>query len=294
MGVLREIPYITGFPVKPSAVSILGVVTFTDGTNDITPNQSQCEAYGYTYDKATGTCSTFRYNTNLERNISNVNNTIRGSQNTTETGTNNTFIMGESNIVKGFSRNNLIVGSDNEISNGINNATILANNGKATTQAEFAIGGGVGSVSDSTDAATFISRRKTSVIELSGVTIDNTATNLTVQGGDSFINVEANSIIGYDIYITRLELGGTSGTAGNYSYRNIRGAVKIDNSRTMSFIVGISRNIAKIGVNGTCIMADSTTGGVPSISVNVTDRNSVNNLWSASVTIHEVVSTTTF
>ena len=41
-------------------------------------------------------------------------------------------------------------------------------------------------------------------------------------------------------------------------------------------------------------MADSTTGGVPSISVNVTDRNSVNNLWSASVTIHEVVSTTTF
>ena len=62
----------------------------------------------------------------------------------------------------------------------------------------------------------------------------------------------------------------------------------------MSFVVGISRNIAKIGVNGTCIMADSTTGGVPSISVNVTDRNNVHNLWSASVTIHEVVSTTTF
>ena len=41
-------------------------------------------------------------------------------------------------------------------------------------------------------------------------------------------------------------------------------------------------------------MADSTTGGVPSISVNVTDRNNVNNLWSASVTLHEVVSTTTF
>ena len=291
---MATIPYITGFVVKPKSVSALGVVTFTDGTNDITPNQLQCEAYGYTYDKASGTCSAFRFNTNLNRNISNVNNTIRGSQNTTETGTNNTFIMGESNTVRSMSRNNLIVGSDNEISNGINNATILANNGKATTQAEVAIGGGAGSLSDSTDAATFVSRRKTSVIELSGVTIDNTATNLTVQGGDSFINVEANSIIGYDIYITRLELGGSAGTAGNYSYRNIRGAVHIDNSRTMSFVVGISRNIAKIGVNGTCIMADSTESGVPSISVNVTDRNNVHNLWTASVTIHEVVSTTTF
>ena len=283
----RGIPYITGFPVKPKSISALGIVTFTDGTNDITPNQSQC-------DKATGTCKAFKINTNLGANTSNTKNTIRGNQNTTETGVNNTQIMGENNIVRSMSRNNIIVGSDNEISSGINNATILANNGKATTQAEFAIGGGVGSVSDSTDAATYVSRRKTSVIELSGVTIDNTATNLTVQGGDSFINVEANSIIGYDIYITRLELGGTSGTAGNYSYRNIRGAVKIDNSRTMSFVVGISRNIAKIGVNGTCIMADSTTGGVPSISVNVTDRNNVHNLWSASVTIHEVVSTTTF
>ena len=128
-----------------------------------------------------------------------------------------------------------------------------------------------------------------------GVTTDNTATNLTVQGdGKSFINVEANSIIGYDIYITRLELGGSAGTAGNYSYRNIRGAVHIDNSLTMSFVVGFNRNIAKIGINATCIMADSTTGGVPSISVNVADRNNVHNLWSASVTLHEVVSTTTF
>ena len=288
------IPYITGFPVKPTSISLLGEVTFTDGTNDITPNQSQCEAYGYTYNKATGTCNAFRYNTNLNTNISNTNNTIRGNQNTTETGVNNTQIMGESNTAKGLSRNNLIVGSLNEIASGINNSIISGINGKATTQAEVAIGGGKGSLSDSTDAVTLVSRRKTSTIELAGVTIDNTATNLTVQGGDSFINVEANSVIGYDIFITRFELGGSSGTAGNYSYRNIRGAVHIDNSLTMSFVVGFSRNIAKIGVNGTCVMADSTTGGVPSISVNVTDRNNVHNLWSASVTLHEVVSATTF
>ena len=265
---------------------------FTDGTYDIRPNQVQCETYGYTYDTATGTCRVFNHSTTLQSNFANESNMIKGQYNTTTLGTNNTFIMGESNTISGDSRNNLIVGDLNEISNGLNNSTVLGVNAKTSAQAEFAIGGGLGSLSDSTDAATFVSRRKTSVIELSGVTIDNTATNLTVQGGDSFINVENNSIIGYDIYITRLELGGSSGTAGNYSYRNIRGAVKINQVGVMSFIVGFSRNIAKVGQNGTCIMADSTTGGVASISVNVTDRNNVQNLWSASVTLHEVVTTT--
>jgi len=55
--------------IKPSQVSALGVVTFTDGTNTITPNQLQCEAYGYTYNRATGTCSIFRYNTNLNKSF---------------------------------------------------------------------------------------------------------------------------------------------------------------------------------------------------------------------------------
>ena len=291
----RGIPYITGLSVKPTSTNNLGDVTFTDGTNDVTPNQSQCEAYGYTYDLATGTCRAFKHSTILQPNIINESNIIKGQQNTTVMGGTNTQIMGQSNKVNGDSRNNLIVGTNNEISNGISNVTILGINGKATTEGEVVIGGGKGTVTDGSDIATFVSRRKTSTIELVGVTTDNTATNLTVQGdGKSFINVEANSIIGYDIYITRLELGGSAGTAGNYSYRNIRGAVHIDNSLTMSFVVGFNRNIAKIGINATCIMADSTTGGVPSISVNVADRNNVHNLWSASVTLHEVVSTTTF
>tara|TARA_R110000824_G_scaffold89013_6_gene218545 strand:- start:2086 stop:2964 length:879 start_codon:yes stop_codon:yes gene_type:complete len=292
---MATIPYITGFNVKPSSISGIGIVTFTDGTNDITPNQLECEAYGYTYDRNTGTCSTLTFNTNLGRNIGNINNTIKGGNNNTETGTDNNLIIGESNTIKSTSRNNLVVGTDNEIASGINNTTVLGLNGKATTQAEFAIGGGIESIADSTDATTLISKRKRSVIELAGVTIDNTATNLTVSGdGSSFISVEPNSIIGYDIYITRLELGGTAGTAGNYSYRNIRGAVKIDNSRTMSFIVGFNRNIAKVGINATCVMAESTVGSDLSISVQVTDRNNVTNLWSASVTLHEVISTTTF
>ena len=43
---------IAGFTIVPASISNLGVVTFTDdGTNNIAPNQRQCEAYGYRYDE---------------------------------------------------------------------------------------------------------------------------------------------------------------------------------------------------------------------------------------------------
>ena len=59
----------------------------------------------------------------------------------------------------------------------------------------------------------------------------------------------------------------------------------------MAFIVGFTRNIGKIGVNGTAVMVDSTTGSVDSITVQVTDRNNVTNIWSATVYLHELIST---
>ena len=97
MSRVPTISYLTGFDVKPLFTSSLGVVIFTDGTNPITPNQLQCEAYGYTYDKASGTCSIFRFNTNLNRSFSNESNKLQGAGNATETGTTNTYIIGEKN-----------------------------------------------------------------------------------------------------------------------------------------------------------------------------------------------------
>ena len=141
MSKVPTIPYLSGFDVKPSSTSVLGVVTFTDGTNDITPNQLQCEAYGYTYNKADGTCSTFRYNTNLNRSFSNESNKVQGTGNTTETGTNNTYIIGENNTVKGLSRNNIIVGNNNEIANGVNNANVYGTLGEATADNSIVLGG---------------------------------------------------------------------------------------------------------------------------------------------------------
>tara|TARA_R100001129_G_scaffold182838_1_gene164054 strand:- start:1314 stop:2201 length:888 start_codon:yes stop_codon:yes gene_type:complete len=286
-----------GLVLKPDSISDLGNVTFTDGTlTGLFADQKTCEAYGYKYNLATGTCSAFTTNFNIVGSVTERNKINLGTNNEIPANAQNNLVVGTNNLQDSFNNNTFILGNEHEIEATIKNASILGGS-RATVnrQSEVAIGGGVKSISDSTNAVTFNSRRKTSTLELSCVTIDNTATNMTIQGdGESFINVENNSIIGYDIYVTRLELGGSSGVVGNYSYRNIRGAVKIDNSGTMSFVVGFSRNIAKIGQNGTCIMADSTIGGVPSISVNVQDRNNVYNLWSASVTLHEVISETTF
>jgi hypothetical protein len=141
MSTVPTISYLTGFDVKPYSTSSLGVVTFTDGRNVITPNQLQCEAYGYTYDKASGTCSIFRFNTNLNRSFSNESNKLQGAGNTTETGTINTYIIGENNTVKGLSRNNIIVGNQNEIANNVNNANVYGTLGEATADNSIVLGG---------------------------------------------------------------------------------------------------------------------------------------------------------
>ena len=125
--------YLTGYTLKPSQISLIGEVLFTDGRDDdLRANQLTCEAYGYTYDSATGTCRAFRFNTNLDRNISNINNKNNGAGNTTQLGSNTIQINGTRNTTRGFNNNCLINGSSNEIANSVDNATVLGALGEAT------------------------------------------------------------------------------------------------------------------------------------------------------------------
>lgn len=284
--------FLTGYTIKPFNITVAGDVLFTDGTNtDITPNQLQCEAYGYTYDRATGTCRAYRFNTNIERTLSNINNKNNGAGNTTELGSNTIQINGSSNTTRGLNNNCFINGSANEIANGVNNATVLGEGGTANRDGSLVIGGGA-EVINTADTSTNCSR-KVSTVNLAGTTTDNTPTKLTVNGlgGTNYINVNLNSIVGFEMYITRLEVAGTAATLGNYSYKNIKGVVRVGETSGMAFIVGYTRNIGKIGVNGTTVMVDSTTGGIDSISIQVTDRTNVTNIWSATVTLHELIAT---
>jgi hypothetical protein len=210
MSKVPTIPYLSGFDVKPSSTSVLGVVTFTDGTNDITPNQLQCEAYGYTYDKASGTCSTFRYNTNLNRSFSNESNKVQGANNTTETGTNNTLIIGQNNTVKGLSRNNIIVGNQNEIANGVSNASVYGTFGEATADNSIVLGGNSGSDT--------LGKRQAIQLIYGTQTTDGIVVDSYLNGiSGSYFVVPENTAIMFEADILAVRVGGTgSGAVGDF------------------------------------------------------------------------------
>ena len=205
-----SIPYISGYAVKPLSISGLGVVTFTDGTNEVTPNQLQCEAYGYTYNNALGTCSIFTYSTNLNTNVANENNKTYGAGNSTETGTNNSLVMGENNTVKGFSRNNIIIGSNNEIANGVNNANVFGTFGEATADNSIVLGG---------NAGTDILGKRQAIQLIYGVkTTDGTVVDSYLNGiTGSYFVVPENTAIMFEADILALRVGGTTaGTIGDF------------------------------------------------------------------------------
>ena len=221
------IPYLSGFTVKPASISLIGVVTFTNGTKEITPNQLQCEAYGYTYNKAEGTCTTFRYNTNLNRNVANENNRTYGSGNSTQTGTNNTIVMGENNTVRGFSRNSIITGNQNEIDNGVNNANVSGTLGEVTATNSTVLGGNAG-----TDA---LGERQAIQLMYGTQTTDGTVVDsyLNNTSGSYFV-VPENTAIMFEADILAVRVGGTgSGAVGDFKTW-IETGVVINKSGTLS------------------------------------------------------------
>ena len=240
MSRVTTIPYLTGFDVKPLSTSEIGIVTFTDGRNDIIPNQVQCEAYGYTYDKASGTCSIFRFNTNLNRSFSNESNKIQGANNTTETGTNNTQIIGENNTVKGLSRNNIVVGNQNEIANGVNNAFVYGTLGEATADNSIVLGGNA-----STD--NLAERQSIHLIygtqTTAGGTVDSYLNNIT----DNYFTIPANTAMYFHADVLAVRVGGTgTGSTGDFASFVERGVV-INKSGTLS----VSRERDAIKSSGT-------------------------------------------
>jgi hypothetical protein len=234
------IPYLTGFNVKPLSTSVTGVVTFTDGRNAVIPNQLQCEAYGYTYDNASGTCSIFRFNTSLIRSFNNETNKLQGTGNTTETGTTNTYVIGENNTVKGLSRNNIVVGNNNEIANGVNNANVYGTLGEATADNSIVLGGNV--------ASDLLGERQSIQVIYGTQTTNGTNTVSYLNNTtDKLLAVPENSAMYFHADVIALRVGGTgTGNLGDYASWVERGVI-INESGTLS----ISRERDAIKSNGT-------------------------------------------
>tara|TARA_R100000544_G_C2219907_1_gene56850 strand:+ start:299 stop:1153 length:855 start_codon:yes stop_codon:yes gene_type:complete len=232
--------FLTGFNVKPSSISPIGTVTFTDGTNDLTPNQIQCEAYGYKYNKVTRTCSAFKYSTNLDRNISNTNNKINGAGNTTLPNTNNTYIIGQKNTVRGDSTNNIVVGTQNEIANGVSNANVYGTLGEATADNSIVLGGNV--------AADLLGERQ-SIQVIYGVQTTNGTNTVSYLNNttDQLLAVPENAAMYFHADVIAVRVGGTgTGNLGDYASFVERGVI-INESGTLS----VNRERDAIKSNGT-------------------------------------------
>jgi hypothetical protein len=207
--------YLTGYTIKPFRTTAVGVVIFTDGTNNyIRANQQQCQAYGYTYDRATGTCRAFRPNTNFQRNINNINNKINGAKNTIGTGGKNVHINGTNNFSQGLNNNCFINGNANTIANGVSNAVVVGNNGTAIRDGEFVVG------STNTNNSTFF---------LTGRTTDAVSTSLFVDGNTDVetIEREENTVYSFVIDIIGYRTGGASGSGaiGDRKFLKVEGIV---------------------------------------------------------------------
>ena len=274
--------YKKGYKIKPKFTNVDGTVIFTDGTNEVQPNQKACEAYGYKYDVDSGTCYAFQ-NTRLDKKFSADTSIIKGSRNVLEGGVNNTLILGNNNTLEGNNSNCSVSGQGHTVKNGINNGTVVGSYGKILRQGEFVQGGG---------GSSKVNEPQRSVIQLTCNTTDNTTTNMKVNGiTDAFINLQNNSILGLEIFLTRLEIGGSSGTAGLFSYRHIQAVVRVEDDFTTTIITKKNISIGKDGVNGTSNVVDISTG---TMSVAVSDRNNVNNIWNATVYLHETQTNITF
>jgi hypothetical protein len=285
--------------IKPHEIDETGIVTFTDGTNTgLHATQEICEAYGYTYDNRSGTCTlNQQFQASLGRAFNKQTNKVMGTSNVVETGVSNGLLNGDFNKVGGRSRNPFITGTENEINANVQNAAVFGVNGTAKSQSEFVIGGGLntGQAYDCTatvggTAGTLYTDRQTSIMKLSGVTCSDVAVNLSINGDNrNFINVRNNCIIAYEVHLIRLELIGSL-LPGDYTYMRGNGSVHIDDAYDMTFTTLTLTSLSKGGDYGSAEMIDNSAGDVKSMSLQVTDRLDIINQWSATIYLHEVVS----
>ena len=294
----------TGIPIKPLRTGADGIVVFTDGTNEVIPNQLQCEAYGYKYDTTSDSCIAFTPNLKLPINASNMNNFIKGTNNNTELGTNNTFIgtfccdaadtaanvtavghniafiMGENNRIRGLSRNNIVIGSSNEISNGVNNATVLGNYGLAQRDGEVVIGGGAFEGSKAGSG-------QSSIITLSGTTTDATQTNLKVNNSASNTIIargSTSSFQGFEANVIGVRTGGSagSGAVNDRIFLRLIGLVFLKDLQG-----GTARTQAASGTT-TGWTSAMTFSGTNDMHLSVTGVADMNISWSATLRLYEI------
>ena len=266
------------FNIKPKEVKQTGEVIFTDGTNDVQPNQIACEAYGYKYDIQKGICISYIKNNNLESRLFNEANKKQGDSNALRNGVQNTIITGQNNEAIGNNTNCLIVGNNNKIQNDNNNSLVTGKMGKVTHDSEFCIGGG----GFNSEAGLL----QYSVLQVSGKTTSTSDVDLYIEGDDARANeilLPANSVTTYEIWLSGLVTGGSSGTPGNYETYEYHGTIRTANNGTLTHNAKISRLLGRTGSLGTQTIDTSTAY---TLKIQIAGQSNVNCSWHAVVKLH--------
>lgn len=213
--------------IKPAYISPTGIVTFQDSAgNYIPPNQSQCEAYGYTYNKDKGTCEAFNY---FPHEIYKDETSIKvGQDNYTGIGTDNALISGTNNHIEGFSTNSFIIGESNLLNRAVNNSSITGTLGNATAQNSIVLGGN--SLADTTG------KRQLTFCMYGGQTTGSgtLSSYLNSVSGEYYV-VPENAAIYFQADVLAVRIGGSSGSGavGDFGSWIERGVV-INKSGTLS------------------------------------------------------------
>lgn len=265
-----------GFKIKPKYIASTGDVIFTDGTNDVIPNQLSCESYGYVYNETTGTCTAFKYNTKINNTSDNVHNIVKGNLNTTNKGTENSFLLGANNTSRGNNLNVLVSGKNNLVDNGLNDSSIIGGSfAQSKNQGEVVIGGGGFNEE--------LAMSQMSFVQQSGNTTDNTETALLTQYlPTTYIQKVPNCVFGFQAHVIGVNTGIGDGSAGDYGYFKLTGGVKFTNGLASYYHVDVHAVVphGHSGLNLTGTMKDVTA---TSFGVHVTGLAETYIQWTASI-----------
>ena len=221
-------PFRANVSAKPLSIDTLGTVTFVDRLdNEVTPNESLCNAYGYKFDRGTGTCKAFQPTTSIETSLRTEDNSLSGQSNVVGQGTTNSYILGSNNTIEGNSRNNIIVGNNNNIVEAVDNANVYGTLGEATANNSIVLGGNA--------AADNLGERQSIRLmygtqTTAGATVNSYLNNVT----DSYFAIPDNTIMYFHADVIAVRVAGTNtGSLGDYASFVERGVV-INKSGTLS------------------------------------------------------------
>ncbi|QDP55467.1 MAG: hypothetical protein Unbinned176contig1000_4 [Prokaryotic dsDNA virus sp.] len=281
------------FKLKPHDIKRNGIVTFTDGTNiDLPANQKTCEAYGYKY--INGICCAYvpsaqiRENANDETFLNNGSgNEINKSKGTLITGNSHfidnafgCFVAGQNNVI---SPDDPVYGGlqPNDAEAYVNNASIIGGSyGKATASGQVVIGGGKGDSSDSHG------HHQLSIYTLGLQNVGRTGSVMVLQGDSDRaeeIYLPLGSMNVFEINLTGICTGGTSGTVGHYKSLVQTGTCLVSSSAETENVydAGTTTTTSSNGTTGTVTVGLSDNR----FRIEITGVNNVNCSWFAVVKI---------